>query len=920
MTFVDNIFSKKMWDVRKYKPFVRKVNSLEKEIKKLSDGQFPEETKKLREKILAGENISEYLSRCFALVREAARRTLGMRHFDVQIMGGSVLFEGKIAEMATGEGKTLVATLPIYAKAVQGIRTHVVTVNDYLARRDAFWMGPIYRFLGLSVGYIQHDSTTTARRAAYACDVAYVTNNELGFDYLRDNMALAKEEKVLGKLEYAIIDEVDSILIDEARTPLIISGPGEQATDRYNIADRVAGRLKIKFITEAEEIEAKYQEIDLKKGFDAIVDEKAHSVDITDTGIKKCEAFLGVANMYDDIEAAWPHHITQAIRARHLFKRDAHYVVKEGEVIIVDEFTGRMMPGRRWSDGLHQAVEAKEHLPIREENQTLATITFQNFFNLYGGKSGMTGTAATEAPEFKKIYKLDVVCIPTNKPLLRKRHPDGIYKTEKEKFKAVVDEVKALNKKGVPILLGTRSIEKNELIGRLLAREGISHQLLNAKFHASEADIIAQAGRIKSVTVATNMAGRGTDIVLGGNPEYLTKKKMASMDFTPEIIAQASSFEPNDNSDVVRAREIYKRLFKESKEVTDKEHEKVIALGGLYVIGSERHESRRIDNQLTGRSGRQGDPGSSQFFISLEDELMRLFGGDRIKPIMEKIGLQDGEVIEHPFINRAVANAQKKIEAMHFDMRKQLLDFDNVLSRQRDIIYSLRDRALGGEEILAEILSWFEDVIDVRISEHLSETKTFKWNVAGYKGWFKRAVGEDFNASAEEFVKLNRNEIGRKTAELIMNAWDGRKSAIGEEEFNNMARFVALRIIDHHWKDHLYNLDRMREGIGLRGYAQKDPVVEYKKESLAMFEGMLNSVKSEVMEFIFHLRVAPGIPQPHAKRGSGPHKITETLPSGAPADDQPGKKKKHKKGKIGRNDPCPCGSGKKYKNCCGRMF
>ncbi|MFH1353438.1 MAG: preprotein translocase subunit SecA [bacterium] len=917
MTFVDNIFSKKMWDVRKYTPFVRKVNSLEKEIQALPDERFPEETGKLREKISAGENIDSHLPRCFALVREAARRTLGMRHFDVQIMGGSVLYEGKIAEMATGEGKTLVATLPIYAKQVQGIRTHVVTVNDYLARRDAFWMGPVYRFLGLTVDYIQHDSTTTERRASYACDVAYVTNNELGFDYLRDNMALSKEEQVLGKLEYAIIDEVDSILVDEARTPLIISGPGEQATNRYNIADRVAGRLKIKFITEAEEVEAKYQEIDIKKGFDAIVDEKAHSVELTDTGIKKCEVLLGVTNLYDDVQAAWPHHITQAIRAHHLFKRDSHYVVKEGEVIIVDEFTGRMMPGRRWSDGLHQAVEAKEHLQIREENQTLATITFQNFFNLYGGKAGMTGTAATEAPEFDKIYKLKVVCIPTNKPLLRKRLPDGIYKTEKEKFRAIVENVKELNKEGVPILLGTRSIEKNELIGRMLAREGIAHQLLNAKYHAREADIIAQAGRIKAVTVATNMAGRGTDIVLGGNPEYLAKKKMDSMNFPQEIIAKASSFEPSDDPEVMRAREIYERLFKESKEITDKEHEKVISLGGLYVIGSERHESRRIDNQLTGRSGRQGDPGSSQFFISLEDELMRLFGGDRIKPIMEKIGLKDDEVIEHPFINSAVSNAQKKIEAMHFDMRKQLLDFDNVLSRQRDIIYSLRDRALVGQEILAEILSWFEDVIDVRISEHLSEAKTFKWNVAGYKGWLKRAVGEDFDVPAEEFVKLKCNEIGRRTADLIMNAWNGRKADVGEEEFNNMARFVTLRIIDHHWKEHLYNLDRMREGIGLRGYAQKDPVVEYKKESLAMFEGMLNSVKSEVMEFIFHLRVAPGKPKPSE---APPREITEILPAGSSSAVRTGKDKKHKKGKIGRNTSCPCGSGKKYKNCCGRMF
>ncbi|MCD6311379.1 MAG: preprotein translocase subunit SecA, partial [Elusimicrobia bacterium] len=767
MSFIDDFFSKKMWDVRRYRPFVKRVSELEDAVKALSDDDFPKETEKLRAKIKSGEEIKNILPYCFALVREASVRTLGLRHFDVQIMGGTVLFEGKIAEMATGEGKTLVATLAVYAKAVMGKKTHIVTVNDYLARRDAYWMGPIYRFLGLTVGFIQHDSSVEERQKAYSCDVNFITNNELGFDYLRDNMVVSLKDKVMKKLEYAIIDEVDSILIDEARTPLIISGAGEEATEKYSIADRVASRLKVRFVTESEEVEAKYQEIDLKKGYDAIVDEKSHSVELTDTGIKKCEAFLGVENMYDDIAASWPHHITQSIRARHLFKRDSHYVVQDGEVVIVDEFTGRMMPGRRWSDGLHQAVEAKENISVRQESQTLATITFQNFFNLYGDKAGMTGTAVTEAPEFKKIYKLDVVCIPTNREIARKKNDDQIYKTEKEKFEALVEEVRRINSGGAPVLVGTRSIETNERIGAMLKRAGIAHHLLNAKYHEREADIISQAGRVKAVTVATNMAGRGTDIILGGNPEFIAKQKMAGMKFDPLVEAEASSLEPTDDEEIKRAREIYKKLYAEAKEITDKEHGKVIESGGLHVIGSERHESRRVDNQLIGRCARQGDPGSAQFFISLEDELMRLFGGDRIKPLMERMGLEDGEVIEHPFINTAVSNAQKKIEAMHFDMRKQLLDFDNVLSRQRDIIYSLRNGILEGDGIPEETLSWFEDVIDSLMGEYLSDAKSFKWNTAGYAEWLKRAVGKDTGLGYEDMIRMSPDEIGKKTADVI---------------------------------------------------------------------------------------------------------------------------------------------------------
>ena len=912
MSFIDDFFSKKMRDVRSYRPFVKQVAELEDEVKKLSDEDFPKETARLRDELKNGGNIKKILPYCFALVREASVRTLGLRHFDVQIMGGAVLFEGKIAEMATGEGKTLVATLPVYAKAVAGIKTHIVTVNDYLARRDACWMGPVYRFLGLSVGFIQHDSSVEERQKAYSCDVNFITNNELGFDYLRDNMVVSLKEKVMKKREYAIIDEVDSILIDEARTPLIISGAGEEATEKYSIADRVASRLKVRFVTEAEEVEAKYQEIDLKKGYDAIVDEKSHSVELTDTGIKKCEAFLGVQNMYDDIQSSWPHHITQSIRARHLFKRDSHYVVQDGEVVIVDEFTGRMMPGRRWSDGLHQAVEAKENISVRQESQTLATITFQNFFNLYDDKAGMTGTAVTEAPEFKKIYKLDVVCIPTNQPIARKKNDDQIYKTEKEKFDALIDEVKRINASGAPVLIGTRSIETNERIGALLKRAGIAHELLNARYHAREADIIAQAGRLKAVTVATNMAGRGTDIILGGNPEFIAKQKMAGIKLDPLVEAEASSLEPTDDEEIKRAREIYKKLYTEAKEVTDKEHGKVLEAGGLHVLGSERHESRRVDNQLIGRCARQGDPGSAQFFISLEDELMRLFGGDRIKPLMERIGLEDGEVIEHPFINAAVSNAQKKIEAMHFDMRKQLLDFDNVLSKQRDIIYSLRNDILEGEGIPEETLSWFEDVIDSRMAEYLSDAKSFKWNTVGYSEWLKRAVDRDTGLSHEVMTRMAPGQIGKKTAEVIQQAWNERLAQLGEKEFGAMIRFIAIRVIDQYWKEHLLNLDKMREGIGLRGYAQKDPVVEYKRESLAMFEGMLDSVKKETMEFIFHMQVSVN---PPGRRRSAPGRPSG-ISSGAESEKGAGSGKKRK---IMPNEPCPCGSGKKYKKCCGKI-
>ena len=905
-----------MRDVRSYRPFVKQVAELEDEVKKLSDEDFPKETARLRDELKNGGNIKKILPYCFALVREASVRTLGLRHFDVQIMGGAVLFEGKIAEMATGEGKTLVATLPVYAKAVAGIKTHIVTVNDYLARRDACWMGPVYRFLGLSVGFIQHDSSVEERQKAYSCDVNFITNNELGFDYLRDNMVVSLKEKVMKKREYAIIDEVDSILIDEARTPLIISGAGEEATEKYSIADRVASRLKVRFVTEAEEVEAKYQEIDLKKGYDAIVDEKSHSVELTDTGIKKCEAFLGVQNMYDDIQSSWPHHITQSIRARHLFKRDSHYVVQDGEVVIVDEFTGRMMPGRRWSDGLHQAVEAKENISVRQESQTLATITFQNFFNLYDDKAGMTGTAVTEAPEFKKIYKLDVVCIPTNQPIARKKNDDQIYKTEKEKFDALIDEVKRINASGAPVLIGTRSIETNERIGALLKRAGITHELLNARYHAREADIIAQAGRLKAVTVATNMAGRGTDIMLGGNPEFLAK------------------IHPGEDATG------HEELLVRYRAQCAAEKEKVVEASGLFILGTERHESRRIDNQLRGRSGRQGDPGASRFYLSLEDDLLRIFGSDRISGLMKRLGMEEGQPIEAGMVTRAIENAQKKVEARNFEIRKHLLEYDDVLNQQRKVIYAQRRKILEGEGISDDVDAMVEEVVERLLDEHLpADYASRAWDPKPLATALIAAVGRVHLDDLTPLLKMAHAQRKEALLAPLKAELDGKRKLIGPENAAHLQKMVMLQYLDGFWKDHLLIMDHLKEGIGLRGYGQRNPLIEYKKEGFKLFEAMTDRIKDEVVRTLFHLQIRiqpPPAPQAapvadHPAAATGTTDGTPIIPPPLPAPRPPSRLQySHGDGnevpnrepirnpiKVGRNDLCPCGSGKKYKKCHG---
>lgn len=861
-------------DIKKIRHLLEEINSLEPQVASLSDAQLKGKTEEFKSRLQGGETLDELLPEAFAVVRESAKRFIGLRHFDVQILGGIVLHQGKIAEMKTGEGKTLVATLAAYLNALTGQGVHIVTVNDYLAKRDRYWMGPVYENLGLTVGYIEHSHDSDARRAAYNCDITYVTNNEVGFDYLRDNMVIRREDRVLRGLNYAIVDEVDSILIDEARTPLIISGPAEESTQKYNIVERLYPYLKGRKITEAEEIAAKQEGIDLGVGYDYICDEKHHTITLTDEGIAKCEKLLGLKSLYDDIQGEWVHHITQMLKAHEFFHRDVHYIVKDGEVVIVDEFTGRLMPGRRWSEGLHQAIEAKERLRIAEENQTLATITFQNYFRLYKKLAGMTGTAMTEANEFWEIYKLDVVEIPTHKKMIRVDLQDAIYRTEREKIAAIVQEIEELWKKGIPVLVGTRSIEKNEKLAGILRRKGIPCQVLNAKYHEQEANIIAQAGRKGMVTIATNMAGRGTDIILGGNPPK------------------------PDEAEYVKAN------------------------GGLHVIGTERHEARRIDNQLRGRCGRQGDPGVSKFFISLEDELMRLFGSERISSIMARLGMQEGEVITHPWITKAIENAQKKVEMMNFDIRKQLLDFDNVMNKQREAIYSLRNEILDGEDVKIQIEDMLNESIDEKIEMWASEKYPENYDWKSLNAWYKKLVGKSIDADVAG--RYNAEDLRKYLTEKIFDAYRKREEELGPEILRDMERLILLQMIDHAWKEHLYDLDQIKKGIGLRAYGQRDPLIEYQKESLYLFEQMMRRIRESTIEYLLKVQVV--IPPYYRRQPSqmSEQRIPESLPSSSlkveKISHQPAVKASipSTPSKIGRNDPCPCGSGKKYKKCCGR--
>ena len=889
------------------------IQEIEKQIRLVA---IPEEKEKIKEKLKNARNkiFEEILPPAFAVVREASKRTIGLRHFDVQIAGGIILHEGKIAEMATGEGKTLVATLPAYLNALLGRGVHIVTVNDYLARRDREWMGPIFEFLGLSVGAIQHEMSDEERRHAYSCDITYGTNNEFGFDYLRDNMKYSLEELVQRPFYYSIVDEVDSILIDEARTPLIISGPAEESTEKYYTARKIVDQLKGRRITENDEIDAKYKGEDLSKGFDYIADEKAQTVALTDSGETKAAGLWGIESLHNIETIEYRHHTISALRAKEFFERDVDYVLKDGQVIIVDEFTGRMMPGRRWSDGLHQAIEAKEGLKIERENQTLATITFQNYFRMYEKLAGMTGTAFTESQEFKSIYQLDVVVIPTNRALIRTNYADRIYKTEKEKFDAAVEEIVELYNLGRPVLVGTISIDRSERLSEMLKRRGIQHQVLNAKYHEMEAQIVAQAGRYKAVTIATNMAGRGTDILLGGNAEFMARSVLKQK-LKPE--------DPNYTQE-------YKNLLEKYKQETAKEHEKVVELGGLHVLGTERHEARRIDNQLRGRSGRQGDPGSSRFYVSLGDDLMRLFGSDRLAGVMDKLGLEEGQVIEHPWVSSSIEIAQRRVEQHNFEIRKQLLEYDNVMNKQREIIYGQRKQTLEGVSLKENILEMAKAISQSLLDTYLGENlKGQEPDMPALINVIKLKFGVELELS--KIQNLHKGDLQEELYRLIETAYSDKESSVGLDLMRHLERMVLLQIIDSKWKDHLYAMDSLREGIGLRAYGQRDPLVEYKREAFDMFQEMISSIEEEAVEALFKLQAAKPervkkVFSPVYQEMMHPEVAKFEKPEGPASEEPPAKSfgvvskpaTSPLHSKVGRNEPCPCGSGKKYKKCCGR--
>ncbi len=895
-------------ELKRIYPIVDEIEALEPEIKKLTDSQLKAKTKEFKERLGAGETLDDILPEAFAVVREASVRVLGMRHFKVQLIGGIVLHQGRISEMKTGEGKTLVATLPVYLNALSGKGVHVVTVNDYLARRDSEQMGKIYTFLGLTVGLIVHDMENDERRQAYNCDITYGTNNELGFDYLRDNMVIYKEDMVQRDLNYAIVDEVDSILIDEARTPLIISGMGDKSTDLYKKANSFALKLKAKVIKQMDD------KVDSDEVFDEdyIVDEKAHSVVLTANGIKKAEQYFGLENLSDPENMTISHHINQAIRAHGLMKNEKDYVVKDGEVIIVDEFTGRMMYGRRYSDGLHQAIEAKEGVKVERESKTLATITFQNYFRMYSKLAGMTGTALTEESEFNTIYKLDVIVIPTNKEMIRKDNPDVVFKNEAGKFNAVIEDIVECHAKGQPVLIGTITIEKSEFLSGMLKRKGIPHQVLNAKYHDKEAEIIAQAGKFGAVTIATNMAGRGTDIVLGGNSEFMAKQEMRKLGYSEELISASTSFNDTDDELILEARNRFKELNDKYKQITNSEREKVVEAGGLHIIGTERHESRRIDNQLRGRSGRQGDPGSSRFYISLEDDLMRLFGSERLTTIVNALGLEEDQPIEHRMLSNAIENAQKKVEGRNFDVRKRVLQYDDVMNKQREVIYAQRKTVLNGDNLRDYFIKMFESIIDGVIATYCAEeqyAENWDWDsmIAYLESVFLPQGA--LQVAVEDRPSFEKEDLKEKLMDIVNKIYEYKESDLGTDLMRELERVVLLRIVDEKWMDHIDAMDQLKHGIGLRAYGQRDPVIEYKFEGFQMFEEMIKSIQEDSIRLLVRSR----IDKEHAPQRE---KIAEPV-NASHGDDEP-KKPVTNKDRVGRNDPCPCGSGKKYKVCCGK--
>ena len=909
MGFLDSLFN--MADKKELKNFAKmaeKINTLEPKFESMKDKELKNMTSEFKERLSNGETLDDILPEAFAVVREASKRVLGLRQYDVQFIGGMVLHQGRIAEMKTGEGKTLVAAAPVYLNALEGKGVHVVTVNDYLAKRDKEEMGKVYEFLGLTVGVIVHGQTPEVRRAQYNCDITYGTNNEYGFDYLKDNMVIHKEQKVQRELNYAIVDEVDSILIDEARTPLIISGPGDKSTHLYTDANTFVLTLKAPSKTEQEKTKEE-KEAHFSDG-DYDIDEKQKSASLTESGIKKAEVYFNVDNITDIEHTELYHHINQALKAHAIMKKDVDYVVKDGEIIIVDEFTGRLMFGRRYSEGLHQAIEAKEGLHVQRESKTLATITFQNYFRMYKKLSGMTGTAKTEEEEFKSIYKMDVVVVPTNKPVQREDLPDVVYKNENGKFNAVAEDILERHKKQQPVLVGTVSIDKSEKLSQILKRKGIKHEVLNAKNHEKEAEIVAQAGRLGAVTIATNMAGRGTDIMLGGNPLFLTKKELKRQGFTESAIKKVDThieeIELEQDEELAKAKHTFDNLYEKYKEEAKKEQEAVRAAGGLAIIGTERHESRRIDNQLRGRSGRQGDPGSSRFYIGLDDELMRLFGSERIQGVVEKIGLEEDMPVEHRMLTKSIENAQKKVEGRNFGIRKHVLQYDDVMNKQRQVIYDERGRVLEGEDINEQIQSMIKDIISDAVAAYVGDNGVELENLKSYLyGLFMPKE----SLEGEELKELKSQELSNKIYETAHDIYREKEEIIGSDRMREVERIILLQCVDNHWIDHIDAMDQLRQGIGLRALGQQDPVIAYKMEGFDMFDDMIKHIQEDTVRYLFNITIE----QQPKERKSVVDVDTLASPSDL-ADNSPVVKERT----VGRNEPCPCGSGKKFKHCCGK--
>ncbi|SDZ18044.1 protein translocase subunit secA [Proteiniborus ethanoligenes] len=896
-------------EIKRIEPIIEEIEALDERMQRLRDDELKGKTQEFKNRLDAGETLDDILPEAFAVVREAAHRVLGTKHYRVQLIGGIVLHQGRIAEMKTGEGKTLTATLAVYLNALTGKGAHVVTVNDYLAKRDRDWMGKVYEFLGLSVGCILHDMSNEARRKAYECDITYGTNNEFGFDYLRDNMVIYKHEMVQRELNFAIVDEVDSILVDEARTPLIISGEGDKSTKLYYAANAFVQGLKGRILDPNEEKVSRLEREYKEETVDFVVDEKARNVTITERGVEKAERAFGVENLADSSNMEISHHINQALKANNIMKKDIDYVVKDGEVIIVDEFTGRLMFGRRYSEGLHQAIEAKEGLDVRRESKTLATITFQNYFRMYKKLSGMTGTAKTEEDEFREIYNVDVIEIPTNRPVVRSDYPDAVYKNEEAKFKAVVNEIKEKHSKGQPVLVGTISIERSEILSKMLKKEGVKHEVLNAKYHEREAEIVAQAGRYGAVTIATNMAGRGTDIVLGGNPEFIAKNELKKKGYADEIISLVDGFADTDDEELIAARNIYREELEKAKGLTGEEGKKVLQAGGLHIIGTERHESRRIDNQLRGRAGRQGDPGSSRFYVSLEDDLMRLFGSDRIKGMVETLGMPDDEPLEHNLLSKSIESAQKRIEGRNFSIRKHVLQYDDVMNKQREVIYAERRKVLEGENLREHILSMAGNIIDAFIGTYTEGIKyPEEWDLNGLIDKISEFIPVKGMLTFEKPEELTKESLKDAIFNKAVQLYEGKEKEIGEEVIRDIERVILLKTVDIKWMDHIDAMDQLKQGIGLRAMGNEDPVIAYQVEGFDMFEEMTRSIQEDTVRALYHLQKPEKVERERVARVTG-----------ASHGEAEKKSKPVIKGqKIGRNDPCPCGSGKKYKKCCGQ--